>query len=123
MAPHRLRQRDPRAHQHGGPDDAVEARDVLADDVQVARPVALHETVGITREFERRDVVDERVEPHVHGVTRVDGQRNAPLRTGTRDRDVFQAALDDRHDLVASDLGLNEAGIRPDVLAQAIGKA
>ena len=64
MAEDRARQLEPRGEQHRGPDDAVEPRDVLADDVKVGRP-PLRERRGVVGEPRARDVVDQRVEPDV----------------------------------------------------------
>src|SRR3970282_1964672 len=50
--------------EHGRPVDRVEARDVLADDVQVGRPPA-REVVGRVGKAGTGDVVDERVVPDV----------------------------------------------------------
>jgi hypothetical protein len=59
---------DAGAHQEGRPIDRVEADDVLADHVQVGRPVFLELlalSVGIT---DASDVVGESVNPHIHDV-------------------------------------------------------
>ena len=103
--------------QHGRPVQTVETRDVLSDHVEVGRPVAREEPVRL-RVADPGDVVDERVEPDVDGLVRIDRERNPPRARGARDRDVLEAAIDHVHDLVAPDFGDDELGMLPDVAEQ-----
>ncbi len=69
---HLSRKRQPGAHQHGGPDDGVETRDVLADQVQIGRPPVV-QALWIRAETNGCRVVDERVEPDVDDAVRIPG--------------------------------------------------
>ena len=71
------RQGDAGAHQHGRPDDAVEARDVLADDVEVGRPPRVEQRVVGAVAHPRR-VVDQRVHPDIDDTVRIRRDRDAP---------------------------------------------
>ena len=119
MPEHLARHRQPRAHQHRRPDDAVKPRDVLADDVQVGRPPRLEQRL-VGPVADRGRVVDQRVEPHVDDAVGVEGQRNAPRLARAADRDVLQAALQQPEDLVAANLGLQELRVRLEVREQRI---
>ncbi len=86
------------------------AHDVLADQVVVGRPpVAVG--VGAVSEADGREVVGERVEPHVGDVLRVPRERNAPFERGAADREVAQAALDQPDRLVAAMFGCERLGV------------
>ena len=109
---HVLGHRQAGGHEHRGPDHAVEADDVLAHDVLLGRPEARKALGGLGVAIAGgRDVVDEGVEPHVGHVVGVEGQRDAPVERGARDGEVLEAALDEAHDLVATDLRLDEVGV------------
>ena len=70
--------------QHARPVDRVRLQDVLADQVLDVRP-ELREA-RVARAAERRDVVDQRVEPDVGDVLVVERQRDAPLRAASAGR-------------------------------------
>ncbi len=97
-------------HQQRRPDHRVEPRDVLADHVEVARPHPVEEGL-VGAEARRRDVVQQRVHPHVDHVVGVPGHRDAPVRARAADRQVLEAPLHEGDDLVAADLGQDE--LRP----------
>ena len=97
-------------HQHRRPVDAVEADDVLADDVHVDRPPAF-ELRLVGGEADGAEVVGERVEPHVGDVLGVPRERHAPLDAGAAHREVAQAGADDAERLVAAELGHDRAGV------------
>src|ERR1051325_11290926 len=73
---------------------------------------------------DRRQVVQERVGPHVRHVTLAAldllRQRDAPRQVGARDADVLEPALDDVHDLVAAVVGPDEVGVGFDVLEERV---
>ena len=98
VAPDALRGFDAGGPEHGGPVDAVEARDVLADDVQVRGP-ELPERIAV-RIVDRGDVVRQRVEPHVHGVLLIPRKGDAPADAGAGGRDVLEPPLEEARDLV-----------------------
>ena len=87
-------------HAHGGPPDAVELEDVLADQVVGRAPAGL-ERGGITAVPGHRQVVDERVVPDVEDVPAVPRHRHAPGEGGAGDGHVTQAPPDESEGLVA----------------------
>ena len=87
-------------HQERRPIDRVEAHDVLADHVQIGRPVALElRAVGVGKAG-RGDVVGQRVDPHIHDVLGIAGHADAPVERGARDRQILQAAAHEARHLV-----------------------
>jgi hypothetical protein len=80
----------------------------------------LGDLVVVTAVADRREVVDQRVVPDVEDVVLVPGHRHAPGDRGSGDRDVAQAALDERVGLVALGLGGDEVGVRGVVLEQTV---
>ena len=121
MAKHALGQRQIQSHQHGGPQDGVEAQDLLAHHVQVSRPELVVIVVGLVAVAQRRDIVAQRIDPDIHGVLGVKGNGDAPLDRGAGNTGVLQALLDKGDHLVLPALGLDELGILLVVLQQAVG--
>ena len=76
--------------------------------MEVGRPEALGQVLTVTGERQRGDVVQERVEPHVHPLLGVPGQPHPPFQLRTGEGDVVQAALDERDRLVAAEIGDDE---------------
>ena len=108
-----LRQRHTHAHEHGGPDDGVEADDLLADEVHVRGPVFVVVVILLIHEAERRGVVEQRVDPDVDHMARVEIDRHTPGEAGTGDAEVFEARIDEVVDhLVDAGLGLEKVGRR-----------
>ncbi len=110
MAKHALGQRQVQSHQHGRPQDGVEAEDLLAHHVQVCRPELVVVVVLLVAVAQRGDVVAQGVHPDIHGVLGVKRDGNAPLHRGTGNAGVLQALLDERDHLVLAALGLDELG-------------
>ena len=112
--PHTLRQRQPRGVKHSGPQYAVKPRDVLADDMHLRGP--RDRTRPDIGESRRREVARQGVEPDVDHLMASasigEWERNSPIQRRPRDRDVVEAAPDERHDLVAASLGLDELRAR-----------
>ena len=92
------------------PVDRVELEDVLGDDVQARRPVALGEVLAVARVGERRVVVEERVPPDVDHLLGVPRHRHPPGELRARQRDVLEPAPDERERLVAAKVGPHELG-------------
>ena len=108
MDEHPLRRLEPARKKERRPVDRVEAEDVLADQVQVRGPEAVGQVHARPRVAERRDVVEEGVEPHVHDLALVPRQGHAPAELRPRERDVLQAGLDEREGLVAAEVRAHE---------------
>ena len=102
--------RESERHEHRGPYHAVEADDVLADEVARRGPVFFPFFARLG-EAEGRDVVDERVEPDVDDVLFVAGERDAPLERRARDGLIAQAALYEADDFVVAFLRHYRVGV------------
>ncbi len=113
VRPHGAGQRQLGGEQHRGPDHAMEPRDALADHVQVRGPQPLESRVGESR---GRQIIDQRVEPDVHRLLGVAGERDAPGEPLARDGNVLQARLEQAQHFVAPDLGLDRERARPNAL-------
>ena len=87
--------------------------------MQVRRP-PLREQRLVRAEPDRRNVVDQSVEPDVDDAAGIAGQRDPPRLAGAADRDVLEPGLDQTQDLVAAGLGLDESGISREVREQRI---
>ena len=111
MDRHPARQLELGRHQQRRPDHGVELEDVLGHHVQGGRPVALGQVLALAGEAERRVVVEQRVEPDVHALLGVPGQRQAPFQRRPRERDVLQPLLDEGDRLVAAEVGDDEVGL------------
>ena len=116
-----LGQRQIQSHQHGGPQDGVEAQDLLADHVQVSRPELVVIVIGLVAVAQRGDIVAQCIDPDVHGVLGVEGDRDAPLDGGAGDAGILQALLDEGDHLVLAALRLDELGVLLVELQQAVG--
>ena len=116
-----LGQRQIEGHQHGGPEDGVEAEDFLAHHVQVGRPELVVVAVLLVAIAQRGDIVAQRIDPDVHGVLGVEGDGDAPLDGGAGDAGVLQALLDEGDHLVLPALGLDELGVLLVELEQTVG--
>ena len=103
------------AHQHRRPVQAVEARDVLADDVEVGRPPSVEGGL-VVREAGAGEVVGQGVEPDVDAMRLVARERDAPGRARAADAEVAQAIAQPAEHLVAEVLRLAEGrvlGVQP----------
>ena len=87
-----LRDRQASRHEEGGPEDRVEAGDVLADHVGVGGPEgrALRALIG---KAGRGDVVGEGVDPHIHHMLVIARHGHAPVEGGAADRQIRDPAL------------------------------
>ena len=107
--------------QHDRPDDRVEADDLLADEVDVRRPVLLKQRIVVRAVAQRVDVVGQRVHPDVNGVLRVKIDRNAPLERRAGDAQILQARNQEvvEH-LCGAGRRLDEVRMRLDVVDQPV---
>ena len=99
----------------------MEPGDVLADDVDVRRPERL-EPLLVAAVADRRDVVQQGVEPDVDRLLGVERDRDAPGEPFAGDRDVLQTRLHEVDDLVPAALGLDEVGVRLVIGEQAVAE-
>ena len=102
------RQLDSGRHQKRRPVHGVEPDDVLADHVQIGGPVPPEQLgVGVGK-ADAGQVVGQRVDPDVHHVIGMVGDRHAPVERRAGDRQVAQTAGDEADHLVAPDVGPDE---------------
>ena len=114
---HMLGQRHTHAHQHGGPDDAVEAHDLLAYDVVIGGPVLVVVVIFIVVKAQGGAVVEQRVHPHIHHVAGIKVHGNTPAEAGAADAQVLQTGFDEVVDhLVYAGAGLQEVRILQQML-------
>ena len=117
MAVNVFGKRHPHAHEHRGPDDGVEADDLLADKVHVGGPELIVIVVLLVHKAKRRAVVEERVDPDVDNVAGVKVNGDAPGEARAGDAQVFKAGLDEVVDhLVHAGGGLEKIGVLEQVL-------
>ena len=100
----------PRGEQHRGPVDAMEAKDVLRQQVTDARPVPRDQVLARPRIRQRAEVVDERVRPDVGDLVGVPGDGDPPRQPFAADREVLQPARDEGPRLVRPEGGQREVG-------------
>src|SRR5215831_20264199 len=93
------------------PVDAVEAQDVLAEEMVDVGPEPLAQILAFARVRERAEVVDERVYPDIRDLPFVPRDRHAPRLAGPADAEILEAALDEAARLVVAEARQNE--IRP----------
>mmetsp|Transcript_40765 Transcript_40765/g.70591 ORF Transcript_40765/g.70591 Transcript_40765/m.70591 type:complete len:332 (-) Transcript_40765:373-1368(-) len=124
-------QGDASTHQHARPDNAVEPDNVLADNVGTGGPVlvqwmlrgCIRGTPTHLQGIHTGEIVGQSVEPHIHHVLAVEVLRhgNAPIETGTRDRQILEALLGQAtDDVVAELLWLNASRILCNVRQQTL---
>ena len=112
VAEHGVRDGQPRRHEHSRPDHAVEARDILADEVVLHGPAGFELAfAGLVAVTDAGEVREQRVGPHVGNMPLVKRHGHAPVERGTADGEVFQAALHERDDLVAAGFRTDEVGV------------
>ena len=99
-----------RGHQQRGPDDRVEAQDVLAEHLPARRPQLGREVDARACVRQRGCVVEQRVDPDVDRLRRVPGDGHAPGHALTRDRQILEARLDEGARLVHAATRQHEVG-------------
>ena len=122
MAQHLLRQRLAQGHQDDGPVDGVKADDILADDMQIRRPIAgvfLPAAIGMIAQA--GDIVGQSVQPDVDHMIRVKVHRDPPLEGGAGNAEIGKAGLEEIIDhFVAPGIGFDEVRVVLIVLQQLV---
>ena len=101
-------------HEHGGPNDAVKADDVLTHDVELRGPAIGQlgtRLVGVDTVADGRHIVEQRIEPHVGHVTLVKRDLDAPVKARTAHGKVIKAALDKAAYLIHTERRLDKVGV------------
>ena len=101
----------------------MEPDDILADQVEIRRPELLklvrRISVGIVADA--RDIVCQRVKPHIGDVAGREVDRNAPAEGGAGYAEILQPRQKEVvHHLVFAGLGLDKLRMRVDMLDQAV---
>ena len=121
VAEHLLGQGQTQGVEHDGPDDGMEAHDLLADQMHIRRPVFAEQFIVVGAVAQGGDVVAQRVQPDIHRVLLVEGHGDAPLDGRAADAQVVQArAQEVIEHLVGAGGGLDEVGMLLDVLDQPV---
>ena len=131
-------------HQEYRPVDGMETYDILAYQMQVCRPVFLHQTatfVGISRlrclarricrtcvaliavqiQPQTRDIVRQCVQPYIDHMAVVEINRNTPFEAGSGYAQILQTRQQEIvHHLISARRRLDELGMLVDMLYQAI---
>src|SRR5437763_9846779 len=97
----------------------MEARDVLANHVQIGRPPALERRL-VGSVANAGDVVGQRIAPDVDDVLGIPGERNSPLDRRARDAEILEPGLQPYENFVAPALRLDEIRMLIDVILKAI---
>ena len=99
----------------------MRGEDVLADQVQGVRPLRLKARLILQISL-RGDVIEQRIEPDVRHVLRIERQRDSPVQTRDRARytQVAQRFAQEAQHLIAPVLGLNKARVILDIRNQPI---
>ena len=122
MTENLFRQRFAERHEDDRPVYGMEAEDVLADDLQIGRPVfPVQLALFVDGVAERRDIVGQRVDPDVDDVAGIEFHRYAPLEGGTADAEVLHAGFDEviDHFLLAGFRG-DEVGVGFDIVLKTL---
>ena len=123
MSEHLLRQRKSQCHEEDRPVNRMEADNILADQVQISRPVfsELLGAVPITVIADAGDIVGECIEPHVYNMLIVKIYRDSPLEGRPGYAQILQAREKEIvHHLILAGNRLDELRMRVDVLDQAV---
>jgi hypothetical protein len=94
------------------PEDAMEAKDVLAEQVPDLGPELLSQVLAVACIRERAQVVDQRVDPDVDDLILVPRDRHAPGLARAAEAEVLQPARDEGSRLVVAEPRQNEVGPR-----------
>src|SRR5580693_372232 len=95
----------------------MKASDLFTDQLRLCGPPRFETPVVVTP-TDRRDVVEQCVQPDVYHAAAVDG--NAPIETGSRDRQIVEALVENRHHFVIDAARLNPLWVRKEMFPQPI---
>ena len=121
MTEHLLRQLHTQSHQENGPINGMEADNVLADQMQISRPILLKllGTVAVAIIPNSGNIVGQRIQPHIGHMLGIEGNRNSPAERGSGHTQVLKPGQQEIvHHLIFSGDGLNKLRMSVDVLNQ-----
>ena len=123
MTEYLLRQRKIQRHQENGPIDRMETDNVLADQMQIRRPLLLEQVAGLSVALVANagDVVGQRIQPYVYHMLRIEIHRDTPFKGGTGYTEILQTRKQEVvHHLILSGNRLNEFRMLVDMVDQAV---
>ena len=123
MSEHLLRKGKSQRHQEDGPVDRMETNDILSDQMQVSGPQLrkLLRAVSIRIVPDPRDIVGQRVQPHIGNVLRIKVYRDSPLEGCSGYTQILKSRKKEVvHHLVLAGYRLDKLRMRVDVLDQTI---
>ena len=100
-----------KSHKHCRPNDAVEANDVLADNVHLSWPETLSHSSSLWTVITVANsgvVVKKSIKPDVGYVRLIKRNWNTPVKAGAGYRNILEARLNKTADLVCTEIWLNE---------------
>ena len=95
----------------------MKASDLFTDQLRLCGPPRI-ETRVVLAPADRRDVVEQSVQPDVYHAAAVD--RNAPIEARSRDRQIVEALVENRHHFVIDAARLDPLWVRKVMLQQPI---
>ena len=105
------------AHKHGGPDDGMEADDLLADDMDIGRPEGIQIVIFVIHITQSGHIVEKGVDPNIDHVAWVKVHGDPPGEGGPGDAQILQTGLNEVvHHFVHPGTGLQKAGVFQQVL-------
>src|SRR4026208_2299758 len=92
------------------PEDAMEAEDVLRQQMPHLGPVVLNQVLTVSCIGERAKVVDQRIDPDIGDLVGCPRKRNTPGLAGPTDAEVLEAARNEASRLVVPEVLEHEVG-------------
>ena len=99
----------------------MEADDILAHQMSAGRAPELIIKIVIVKALEGGYIVDQSIEPDVDDVLVVEGNRDAPIKGGAGNTQVFQTGFNKIDHFIAAGLGSNEIGVILNEFQPAVG--
>ena len=119
-----FRKRNIQRHQHDGPIDRMEPENVLADQMQICRPVFPEQFIMIPINIiaQTCNIVGKGIDPDIDHMIRIKIHRDPPLERRSGDTQILQSRLQEIiHHLVLAGFGLYKLRMGLDMLDQPVG--
>ena len=95
MAVDLLRQGHLHAHKHSGPNNGMEADDLLTHEVDICRPILGIIVVLVIEESQSGGIVKQGIYPNVNNMTGIKVHRYTPSKAGTGHTQILQAGINE----------------------------
>ncbi|EQB20212.1 hypothetical protein UNSWDHB_2470 [Dehalobacter sp. UNSWDHB] len=116
MSKNLLGQRKIKRHQNNWPDNGMETDNIFANKMNIGRPVSF--VFFAVRIAQRRDIVDQGIEPDIDHMFRIKRDLDAPLEGRTRYTEIFKPAFNKPDHFISSRSRLNKIGMVLNILQQ-----